>query len=271
MKRLFFMFLALGSMQLAAIASFPDTWHEVFFSSAISENDIPLPMYCTFYLSGDTIISESVYQKLYIDGEYPGQKGILDHKYIASIRMTSDDQKIYIFTNDEEYLLFDFSVNVGDTCHVYWGVEVIFRPQDFYNRKVIRDLLVLSKGELNGYPVIVLKDLKNQNGIFSQTTWIENVGATMGLSSYQECCSGVTCPVLLCASLDGEELYWAPDEAVSTWGYKNACPLLESVETDISVTPVVLSVLSPCYTILGAPAGENYHGIVIQNGKTFIK
>lgn len=272
MKRLLTIVITLSVMQSFAFASFPDTWNGVFFSSPAGAGDElpPSAMYHTFYLSGDTTISDVNYHKLYIDGHYPGQKGTLNHKYLAGIRVTSDEQQVYIQTNNEEYLLFDFSVNEGDTCHAYWGVEVALTPQDFENKQVVRDLRVLSKGSYNGYSTITLEDFKNSNDVFNKTTWIVGVGSTIGLTSYQDCCPGVLTPVLLCASQDGQQVYMAPDEAVSSWGYKNACPRVE-VTTDLFGLTNEIKVSSPCYTILGTLAGDDYRGVVIQNGKIFIK
>ncbi len=271
MKRLFLLIFPLILLRAVVLASFPNTWHEVFFSgSGFVNNQPPNAMYCTFYLSGDTTISDMTYQKLYIDGDYPGQTGTLSNKYVASLRTTSDGQKVYINTNNEEYLLFDFSVNVGDTCHAYFGVDAIF--DQFTDKEVVKDLLVLSKGDYNGYPSIVLKMLNAPDAWLYRTTWIEGVGSTIGLTSFPSEISGVTTPVLLCASQDEQQLYMAPDESVSAWGYKNACPLVEAVGADI--LPVVadeFSATTPCYTILGTLAGEDYNGIVIQNGKVFIK
>ncbi|MBO4578350.1 MAG: hypothetical protein J5688_06535 [Paludibacteraceae bacterium] len=191
------------------IASFPDTWNCVFFSSPAGAGDDfpPSTMYHTFYLSGDTTISDVNYHKLYIDGQYPGMKGTLNHKYLAGIRVSSDAQQVYVQTNNEEYLLFDFSVNVGDTCHAYWGIEVAFSPEHFENKKVVRDLLVLSKESYNGYSTITLEDLNNPNDVFNKTTWIVGVGSTIGLTSYQDCCAGVLTPILLCASQNGQQVY----------------------------------------------------------------
>ena len=252
---------------------FPDTWNEVFFSSPTGAGDElpPYPIYCTFYLSGDTAISDTTYKRLYIDGHYPGQKGTFSHSYVANIRISSDGQQIYIQTNGEEYLLFDFSVNVGDTCRAYFGIDAILASQRFTDKKVVKDLIVLSKGDYNGYPSIVLKKLNAPDNLSNRTTWIEGVGSTIGLSSFPPDVAGVTTPVLLCAYSDGQQLYMAPDESISAWGYKNACPEVELIPDDISNTATKFSEFSPCYTILGTLAGEDYHGIVIQNGKIFIK
>ena len=273
MKRIITLSYVLILSQVMVLASFPDTWHEVCFSSPTGPGDElpPYAMYCTFYLSGDTTISDITYQKLYIDGDYPGQKGTFSHSYVANIRISLDGQQVYIQTNGEEYLLFDFSVNVGDTCHAYFGVGAIFTPEDFTNKKVVQDLLVLSRGNYNGYPSIVLKKLNAPDSWLYRTTWIEGVGSTIGLSSFPPDIYGVTVPVLLCASQDGQQLYMAPDESVSAWGYKNACPEVEPIHDDISNTATKFSEFSPCYTILGTLAGKDYHGIVIQNGKIFLK
>ena len=272
MKRLLTLVIAMGMMQSLALASFPDTWNCVFFSSPTGPGYElpPYAMYHSFYLSGDTTISDLTYQKLYIDGEYP-VLGRVSQYYVANIRLSTDEKQVYIQTHDEEYLLFDFSLNVGDTCHAYFGVEAIFFPHRFESKKVVKDLVVLSVEEYNGYPSIALVLANKPNNFSTRTRWIGGVGSSIGLTSYTTGYTGVTTPVLLCALQDGQQVYMAPNEAISSWGYKNACSRVEPIGTDLQATTDNLSASSPCYTILGTLAGDDYRGVVIQNGKIFIK
>ena len=229
MKRFLTLVIALGMMLSFACASFPDTWNGVFFASPTDTEDElpPSAMYYTFYLSGDTIISDLKYRKLYLDGEYP-VLGKVSQYYVANIRLSADEKQIYIQTKDKEYLLFDFSVTIGDTRRVHLGVEAILFPRAFAEEEVVRDLEVLSIENYGGTRSIVLKDY-----FAARTRWIEGVGSTIGLTSYLAGYVGVTEPVLLCASQNGQQVYMAPDEAVSAWGYKNACPVVESVITNV--------------------------------------
>lgn len=267
MKRLLMLILTIGTSFSAAFASFPDTWNGVFFSSPTGAGDElpPHAMYYTFYLSGDTIISDMKYQKLYLDGEYPVLGRVSQH-YVASIRSSTDAKQVYIYTKDEEYLLFDFSVKIGDVCHVYLGVEAIFFPEEFAEEDVVRDLVVISVEDYGGHPSIVLKD-----NFSSRTRWIKGVGSTIGLTSYTAGYTGVTDPILLCASQDDQQVYMAPDEEVSSWGYKNACPIVEPVVTGVPNLAEESPVSSPCHTIMGTLAGDDYRGIVIHEGKVFLK
>ena len=272
MKRLLTIVITLSVMQSLAFASFPDTWNGVFFHNPISADDIPHAMYYTFYLSGDTTISDLTYQKLYIDGEYPACSNFTN-QHIANIRVSTNGNQVYLQTNDNEYLLFDFSVNEGDTCHVYYGIDAIFGNNRYYfhNNDSVRDLVVLSinKGP-GGCRMITLGDLTNPSFCMYQTTWIEGVGSTLGLTSFPYDGGGVTSPILLCASRNGQQIYMAPDDLLAEYHYKNACPRVD-VATDLSGLTNGIKVSSPCYTILGTLAGDDYRGVVIQNGKIFIK
>jgi len=134
----------------------------------------PYPCYSDYYkyrISGDTMYSDTLYKRLFrIDMNQECSSIIEDSIYMGGIREDVSNKKVY-FIQDTffgEYLLFDFSLEVGDTV-----------PYSFNNY---------------GYPEIYVSSIDSilctdgyrKRFIYSRDTWedivvIEGIGANTGL------------------------------------------------------------------------------------------
>ena len=109
---------------------FPDSgaiWSEVYQPPLDMYGNFPPPIFERFTVNGeDTIINETEYKKLYLfsDSVYNKPKAICiggiredENKriYFKGDTVIHDFKPMIDFHNYEEILLFDFSVNVGDT------------------------------------------------------------------------------------------------------------------------------------------------------------
>ena len=94
------------------------SWH-VFYAGTCTENKPVDSMLIRYHIHGDTVINDTHYSKLYIqtgDTTNPSTMGI------GGIR--EESKKIYYIGptilgggNDDEYLLYDFTVKIGDTIY----------------------------------------------------------------------------------------------------------------------------------------------------------
>jgi len=94
-------------------------------------------------LRGDTVINGTQYKKLYHRQFHDPNNNFIDQEYLCSfLREDVTERKVYhldpdidwcmsgCYYPDQEYLLFDFSVQVGDTSYIcmltqYWPLDVL--------------------------------------------------------------------------------------------------------------------------------------------------
>ena len=103
--------------------------------------------YFSYYISGDTVINNVSYHKIYSSG-YSHEHCILDSTvdnwwtwnatYEFAFRQDLNQKKIYFYTN-QEYLKYDFSLNVGDTapeqgCVVISSIDSVLIGMNYRKR-----------------------------------------------------------------------------------------------------------------------------------------
>ena len=237
MKRFyFFTMCALISVQTFAQDKWADIWCDTW---NIMEHDMGMTSDTEktwrHYLAEDTIINGQTYTCV---NYYWTLEDTKVYK-IAHVRF-SEDKKVYLLRGNQDQLVYDFSVEVGDTIETIVGSfygnmhqQVVVRQvdvDDATNRKTIT-LYSLCKLEED-----VDCDRCDENGYYLDLfpiQWIEGVGSTDGfLMGYPPCgwVGGIGCN-LLCAYKD-EELRYMGGTFYEEYGCEyNATTAVEDIPT----------------------------------------
>jgi len=164
------------------------------------------------YLAEDTTINGTTYTT--VNRYWTADK--TKRGFVATIRFT-EDQKVYALLGDTEYLVYDFSVQVGDTIETIVGVNCGTMLQRLLVHQVDIDDATNRK-TITLYPLCKLEedvdcDRCDENGYYLDLfpiQWIEGVGSTDGFLMGDRPCSdwvGGIGHKLLCAYKDDELQY----------------------------------------------------------------
>ena len=164
------------------------------------------------YLAEDTTINGTTYTT--VNRYWTADK--TKRGFVATIRFT-EDQKVYALLGDTEYLVYDFSVQVGDTIETIVGVNCGTMLQRLLVHQVDIDDATNRK-TITLYPLCKLEedvdcDRCDENGYYLDLfpiQWIEGVGSTGGFLMGDRPCSdwvGGIGHKLLCAYKDDELQY----------------------------------------------------------------
>ena len=167
--------------------------------------------YMKFWLQGDTIIENLQYKKVYV------QSGpVADFNkawYFAAIREDTIAEKVYCVLGSyefppystEEYLLYDFSVNVGDTVNFYslWGGWYPCMQTQVVES--IDSILIDSHYR---------KRINFNTWYWNQDSWVEGIGSTQGLffAGPFDMVDGMDYTILLCVHIDDKVIYQIKDD-----------------------------------------------------------
>jgi hypothetical protein len=142
----------------------------------------------SYTIGGDTLITEKLYSKIYIDNSF-------QYEYI---REDENNNVYYASDYSEEYLIYNFNLNAGDeiTLKNMWGYEYIWTVENvetiyFAEKNRKRITLFLDEGGLRNY-------------------WIEGIGSTLGLLFSGNFAYDFSTD-LLCFYQNDEMLYSNPD------------------------------------------------------------
>ena len=160
------------------------------------------------YLANDTIINGQTYTSV---NYYWTLEESKVYK-IAHVRF-SEDKKVYALMDDTEYLVYDFSVQVGDTIETIVGVGYGSMLQQLLVHQIDIDGATNRK-TITLYPICRIEDDEyDEDWVYlwdcCPVQWIEGVGSTDGfLMGYPPCdwVGGIGCD-LLCAYKDDELKY----------------------------------------------------------------
>ena len=161
--------------------------------------------YMKFWFQGDTIIENLQYKKVYAQPNNP----IADFskaRYFAAIREDTIAEKVYCVLGSyefppystEEYLLYDFSVNVGDTVSFYslWG---FWSPS--MKTQVVESI----------DSILIDEHYRKRINfpVWHEESWIEGIGSTHGLffSGAFDMVDGMDYTILLCVHIDDKVIY----------------------------------------------------------------
>lgn len=280
----------------------PNYWNCQNFDPVFEPNLNPI---YTLFTGNDTICNDTLYKYLYcVQGELfstENYEPIEDwinwykesHKqHIGEIRFGNGNRQIYVRQNDKDYLLFDFDVKEGDTCRVYTGFDTIPDVKQLENGDDMIDLVVTKIYEevrfylLDGltpieerFRMIDLSGESHSGDKKYKSTWIDGIGSIYGLFPMMEDLSSdePASSYLLCAWHEAQQLYQAPQDRFSFLAPSDPNPISVScggiviLDTQLNEVSYQLNYDLPMYNILGIKVGKEYKGIVIQNGKKFIK
>lgn len=194
-----------------------------------------------YTLGADTVMDGKTYRRLLQDGKY----------YHGAIRYSDDMSKLYYRSHSGEYLLCDFSLNVGDSCALYLSDG----PETYIEQELQTSLgtfmpmwTVTSKDWVDGRCRMTLSTTVTERdeevGCFTyniSAEMIEGVGSrnvvflTHNAAIYAGRVGNAP-RFSLCALYDDESLY---SFDLSQWGIINDCPdwrMVESAIDQISVT-----------------------------------
>ena len=152
-----------------------DTWNILYYN----QNKTPVAQTWQYTLGQDTIIEGKTYtivnRHWTIDPENT-------EEYVASVRFTNDD-KVFVFYDNTEYLLYDFSLQEDDSVEVFAGINAYEYAKTYKGR--VYDISY-TENEAKIYkisvPISEYEDDYGSGGTYYSVTWIEGIGnAHMGL------------------------------------------------------------------------------------------
>lgn len=181
----------------------------------LEENTVWSIMHEKHTLIGDTIINDLTYKKLYFHNfleEFTPDSLV----YIAAMREDETNEKVYFIWKgyEEEFLLYDFSLEVGNEFVVLSPMFWIVGPEfqyDMWERTVeVSDVF---------YQNIAGKDRKTikVGPFYNHEYWIEGLGSSKGLiyaGASGENSVGRDYPLLLCIHVSDSLIYQQDDP----WG-----------------------------------------------------
>lgn len=212
MKRIYFFILCtLLSVNIFAQDNWADTWCDTW--NVMEHNMGTLSdteQTWRHYLAQDTIINEQTYS--IVNCHWTLEE--TEVYKIAFVRFT-EDKKVYLLRNNTEYLVYDFSVQVGDTIETIVGAWYGSELQQLIVHQIDIDEAT-NRQAITLYPICRIEDDEyEEDWIFlwecCPVQWIEGVGSTDGfLMGYPPCgwVGGIGCDDLLCA-YKGDELRYA--------------------------------------------------------------
>ena len=217
-----------------------------------------------YYVSGDTVVYDIEYKKMYHNTELKGFLRESDNQLQVYWLPYSSDISIQMKT---PYLLYDFSAEVGDTVSAYWNVHDRQDVIDYEYHEIDTIPWIVEKKEVvNGRIEMTVK--RTYEGEYISTVWIQGVGTAHALWPYKfgEYSSTI---YTLCAMAGDETLY---SYDLTSLGIINNCPNFKIIGEDVDnlTAEPVLDLSAPMYNVLGLPVGKDYKGIVIQNGRKYV-
>ena len=146
-----------------------DTWNTL----CSNQNQTPVAQTWQYTLGQDTIIEGKTYtivnRHWTIDPENT-------EEYVASVRFTNDD-KVFVFYDNTEYLLYDFNVQVDDSVEVFAGINNYDYAKTYKGR--VYDISYSENGAKIckiSVQVSTYDDGYVSGGTYYSATWIEGIG-----------------------------------------------------------------------------------------------
>lgn len=182
----------------------------------IRSYEFGIPIYDFYYAQGDTLINGLSYRFLH---GYHYNKNFL-------LREDLSQRQVFILINNgaffQEYLLYDFSLQVGDSIYLENPVSPVVASEGMYelDSMVPRNL----QGQMRRYFYLSAKDTAS----FSpHAEWIEGIGSTALINTPGAQADSVGLTELLCAYENGQKIYQRRvyDSCYSIAGLSESRPL----------------------------------------------
>ena len=224
-----------------------DTWNVIREYDSSGSDDVRTHCY---QLAQDTVVEGKTYTVLtrYWTADPNSPK-----EYVGMVRFT-DDRKVYANYNGMDYLVYDFSVQAGDTLEVLIGVE----DYDLTQTCLVHDVSI---DEESNRTVITLYVYDEYSEEFVKDDrfaikWIEGIGSDNGFYEGIELFNlGIAVPHLLCAYKDGNQVYATNKDFLLKYG----CEYNTTTDVEDVTTPT-----SPFSKTL-----HNGHLFILRDGKTY--
>lgn len=205
-------------------------------------------------LNGDTIINDLVYQKLV------GHLAIsppTPNVYIGALRF-AEDKKVFVYYDNNEYLLYDFNVQIGDTLNIFGGIEYYIDNKTLPH--IVVNIDTLDDGRIKIISDAILQE--EINGIIHeekrQKIWIEGIGSLDGIV-YNTATTmyGSGKKVLLCAYHNNDCCYTTDYTSYASLGCVYNDSFFTATEEVNSYAPSAQKIIS------------NGQLLIIHDGKTY--
>ena len=100
--------------------------------------------------------------------------------YIGAMRF-AEDKKVFVYYDNNEYLLYDFNVQIGDTLNIFGGIEYYIDNKTLPH--IVVNIDTLDDGRIKIISDAILQE--EINGIIHeekrQKIWIEGIGSLDGI------------------------------------------------------------------------------------------
>lgn len=230
-----------------------------------------------YYLGADTVLEGTTYRSLWFEGGY------CINGFIGGLRESADGMQVYWYnvsprhSNEvREYLLYDFSAEVGDTIRdAYFNLWDMSIYLDHMGEPEWPFWVVTDKKTIDGRIHMTVARFSDEEQFRDTpnypTTWIQGIGTAFVLWPYYYSNCGPTTLHLVCVLRGDETLYqydlseYGITADCSDWHWERVS-LPETRQDDFSNHAD-----APRYNILGQPVDETYHGIVIRNGQKVLQ
>ena len=189
----------------------------------------------TYYLDEDTIIGGNTYRTLWRTQGY-----MIQTMCVGALRQSEDGMKVYFYNlftlgdvAKQEYLLYDFTVNIGDTIRdAYFRLEDMRLCTDFMGEPESVGWLVADKYVRDGRIHIIVERCYDDNNITPRyrTHWIQGIGTANVLWPVDYGMAGITTLYALCATQGDTQLY---SYDVSYLRIVNNCSEWQLITTDM--------------------------------------
>lgn len=210
-------------------ASFQYANQWIVLTDCFGSHGYPYWMERKYSVVKDTVIGDYTYQ-------------LLNNDYQGCIRYSDDGMKFYYLSESGEYLLCDFSLQIGDTCYAYIGTATykdeekalleskheLVQPWIIKGKEIIDNRIHVKMsytfedgGELVEFDTEMIQGIGSKHFIFPLTTSILFFGAG---PSYT-----------LCASNNNENIY---SFDLTKQGIINDCPMWNLINNDVNSTQV---------------------------------
>ena len=143
-----------------------------------------------YFINGDTIIENETWQKIYFTNNYLGSVDFKSEmNYVAALRENEQKQILAKFPQLPEFVLYDFSLEIGDTIWYEYAAESSVSGNypfyfdyydDFYapHYKVVvdKDSILLKNGQYRNR--LILHSFSGYGNLHIHNHWVEGFGCT---------------------------------------------------------------------------------------------
>ncbi len=193
----------------------------------------------------DTLINNKIYYSV----SFQGQSLLTNYfsgtpkQIIGYISEDIQEKKVYFIQRDlsgnlqTETLLYDFSLEVGDTVEIH-GVFTCEFENGIGNIYIVDSLGIIQLNDGISRKIWLLKAFDFSGGGIEQVTWVEGIGSLQGLV-FPGCYEIISISVryeLLCFSLDNENIYRNPEYDSCYYSFSSATEIFTK-NSEVSIYP----------------------------------